>query len=192
METREQALHRILAEAGAELSEDDRRELVAHLDDAVDLRVRAGEPEDRAIASAVAELGDLRRIAGALQGTRLAEVKRRVNSRLAFTMIVYFAAMQFFMAPRCVRIFDKLHLPMPAVLAGFVALAEAMWAAWPLVLVALAGLGWLFLRTRRVPEAAGGTVALGALLALALFAASVCLPILNWEEIQQLPQFAPR
>jgi hypothetical protein len=191
MESRAEALRRILEEAAPGLSGEDLRELAAHVDDAVEARVRSGAAEDRAIAEAVADLGDLRRIAAELRRPRLAEVRRRVHSRLAFAMLVYFAAMQLFMAPQTARVFEELCLPMPALLAGFVALARAMRAAWPLVVLALAGLGWVLLRPNRIPSAVTATAATATVLAMAVFAAAVCLPILQWKELQQLPHFAP-
>ncbi len=192
MDTRKEALRRILADAAPELADDDRRELLAHLDDAVEAGMRAGLSEDQAAARAVADLGDVKRIAADLGRARLKAVLReRSVNVVGFCIFAEVVLLIWTMAPGCARVFADMCLPMPQALAFFVQLGQAMRIGWPVVLLLSAGVAVLVFRRSPVRRVSGQVLAAASLVLLVAFAVAAGVPIMNWESLQQLPTVTP-
>lgn len=158
MGTREEALRRILEATAAarNLSEDERRELLAHLEDSVEDRVRAGTPEAQAIAQALEEMGNLEAIARQFRAVRPVAVTPegqtlpvRVASLAAACALLTFCAVQLMVTPRFAMIFDQVDVPLPAMSVFFLGLSSLMRECTWFIVLALPFAGWGLLRLGR-------------------------------------------
>jgi len=160
MGSREEALRRIFDATGVgpRLTGDQKRELLSHLEDAVDAKVAAGVPEMDAVGQAFSELGDLRTIAGrfpdpapslatAAGGTIAPTIGGMAE--MGYALLLFFTFVQYVIAPPLLRVFVKVKVPMPSLTILFFNASEAMQRFWPAVALALAGLLIAVIRVRR-------------------------------------------
>lgn len=129
MSNREEALLRIFEATGVSgrLTDDQRRELLTHLEDAVASKVAAGAAEIDAIGRAFAELGPLPRIADALSpaGTRLATWSRGAALK-GVALLAVFSFIQVFLTPKFAWLFEDTGVEVPWLMGVFVGRAEGM------------------------------------------------------------------
>jgi hypothetical protein len=159
MSNREESLRRILDAALGDrrLTEDQRREIVAHLDDSVETKVAGGVPEVEAVASAFLDLGDLRKIARQFPtppaavtpegATIVASVPTVVWT--AYALLVFFLTLQTYVTPRFTEIFQRVKVPLPSLTVFFVSISQAVQGAPAIVLLVLAGLAAALVHFRR-------------------------------------------
>ncbi len=181
MPNREEALRKIFEATGVRLSDDQRRELLAHLEDAVEAKVDAGIPELEAVGQAFAELGSLKKLrfpepalAVATAGGGMVEPWIGGGAEMGYLLLLMFTFIQMVITPALVNVFVKTRVAVPGVTLLFWNVSDAMRAYWPLVAIMLAALGVLLVR---VPPAAkwrplltlslttGGAILLGGVLA---------------------------
>jgi hypothetical protein len=152
MANREEALRKIFDAFGesARLSDEQKRELLGHLDDAVEAKVAAGLPEMEAVAEAFVEFGDLRRIAKELPAPVPVAAAAGVPAffswsarlgRMGYASLLFFSFAQILIVPPLFNIFLKVHVALPTLTLLYWDLSEGMRRFWPAVVVALAGLG---------------------------------------------------
>ncbi|MBI3858245.1 MAG: hypothetical protein HY293_21390 [Planctomycetes bacterium] len=160
MANREEALRRIFEATGVEarLSDEQKRELLAHLEDAVEAKVAAGIPEMDAVGQAFVELGDLKRIARSFPApaavAATAEGPRfRVWSgslgEMGYLFLLFFTFVQLLITPALVQVFIKVRVPLPGLTLLFWTLSGSMRTYWPLLAAALIGLAVVLYRFRR-------------------------------------------
>jgi hypothetical protein len=122
MANREEALRRIFdgTGAGARLTDDQKRELLAHLEDAVEAKVDAGIPEMEAVGQAFAELGSLKKLrfpaAAPALSTTLGGLFQPWSGGLAemgFLLLLCFTFVQMLITPALVRVFLDVRVAMP-------------------------------------------------------------------------------
>lgn len=110
MANREEALRNIFEATGvdARLTDEQKRELLTHLEDAVEAKVAAGLPEMDAVGQAFVELGDLKTIARGFPSTPAAAVTPegaaldrwfRGAAETGYLLILFFAFIQFIITP---------------------------------------------------------------------------------------------
>lgn len=158
MVNREEALRRIFEATGtgARLTDDQKRELLAHLDDAVEAKVDAGIPEMEAVGQAFAELGSLTKLrfpeaspALATAGGGLLRPWIDATSAMGYLLLLLFAFLQMIVTPSLVEAFLTVQAPLPGLAVVFRELSDLMRAYWPLVALALAGLAVLLVHVPR-------------------------------------------
>jgi hypothetical protein len=192
MAGRVESLRNILATVpgAARLTEEQRKEIVAHLDDSVDAKVGAGSPEVEAVAQAFVELGDVRKIARRFPPPPLLSTPEGVNvvaaararAWTAFGLLVFFMLAQQAVTPRFAALFRQVKVHPPPLSEFFIGMSDDLAEGFPvkLLIVALAPLAVLISLPRlRAPRAASTAVLVMAWsLCLGLFAA-LCLPLLR-------------
>jgi hypothetical protein len=196
MANREEALRRIFEAAGmgARLTDDQKRELLAHLEDAVEKKVGAGVPEMDALGQAFSELGDLRKIAREFPSGPPAAVTPEgpVLDRwfpgsgwTAFVLFLFFGFIQLFIIPTFRQIYQQVRVTLPGLTLMIIGLSDAMRTYWPLTAAFALVLGaalWLSRRSGVPAKAAQvGLFLVGALLCTAALV-GVCLPLLSLLE----------
>lgn len=195
MGSREEALRRIFEATGVagRLSDDQKRELLAHVEDAVDAKVAAGASEMDAVGQSFAELGDLEKIARQFPAAAAvavtpegARVPLDTNgiAWMALCFLGFFTALGWFVTPRFAAIFQQLKVPMPTMTMLFVKFGDLMRStpAAPAVALLLIFAVAAILRRRRVPPAAAyGLLLVAAGLCVGL-AAGLFLPLLSLLE----------
>ena len=194
MGNREEALRRIFdaAGVGARLTEDQRRELLAHLEDAVEKKVAGGVPEMDAVGQAFAELGDLEKIARQFpdkpaavtpEGVRVL-ADGRAYAWMAFSLLSFFIVMGGTVAPRFAEIFQQVRVPLPGLTLFFMNLSHALGSKAGLAGLALllGGLLLVGVRRIRIPQPVSLVVLIGsAILCLGLLT-SLFVPLLSLLE----------
>lgn len=192
MSNLDEALRRILDVAAAgRLSEEQHRELLAHLEDSVEAKVAAGASEVDAVARSLEELGDLRKIARQFppprpvlvtpEGAVLAE--GTAYAATALILLAFFGVLGLFVGPKLADFFGQLRVPLPGLSVFFLGLGDAV-ASHPVAAIAvIAGLAAATWRFRaRIPRAAGAwALALSVGLCLAAVLA-LLLPLLSLME----------
>jgi hypothetical protein len=190
MPNRDEALRNILEAAGARLSDDQKRELLGHLDDAVEAKVDAGIPELEAVGQAFAELGSLKKLrfpepAVATAGGGFVEPRIGGGAEMGYLLLLLFTFIQLLITPALVNVFVQVRVAVPGLTMAFWSLSDAMRAYWPLVAIALVALAVLLFRVPRPSKwrallnlslTVGGAALLGGVLA------GVLLPFVNLIE----------
>lgn len=165
MSSLDEALRRILDVAAAgRLSEEQHRELLAHLEDSVEAKVAAGASEVDAVARSLEELGDLGKIARQFppprpvrvtpEGAVLAE--GTAYAATALILLAFFGVLGLFVGPKLADLFGQVRVPLPGMtvlLLGAIRLIADHPVAALAAAGALATATWRF-RTR-IPRAAG-------------------------------------
>jgi hypothetical protein len=153
MPNREEALRKIFEATGPRLSDDQTRELLAHLDDAVEAKVDAGVPEMEAVGQAFAELGSLKKLrfpepAPAVVTTSGGLVEPWIGggAEMGYLLLLMFTFIQLLVTPALVNVFVQVRVALPRATILFWNLSDAMRTYWPLVAIALAALGVLLVR----------------------------------------------
>lgn len=155
MPNREEALLRIFEATGAaaRLSEEQKRELLGHLDDAVEAKIAAGVPEMDAVGQAFIELGDLRKIAkGFPSAAPVVATPDGPVLRLAehgYALLLFFTFMQLIVLPKMLNLFLRVRVPVPGLTLFFWSVSDAMRSYWGVVAIALLGLAWTLIRVRK-------------------------------------------
>ena len=183
MANREEALRKIFEATGAgtRLTDDQKRELLAHLDDAVNAKVDAGMAEMEAVGQSFAELGSLKKLrfpepapALAMTSGNMIEPLIGGGAEMGYLLLLFFTFLQMVVTPAIVHVFVKVRMPVPGVTLLFWTLSDAMRTYWPLVVIALVALGVLLVRGRRTAKGRpfltlaltlGGALLLGGALA---------------------------
>jgi hypothetical protein len=161
MPNREEALRRILEASGicGRLSDDQKRELLAHVDDAVEAKVGAGVAEMDAVGQAFMELGDLEKIARQFPKPKPAAVTpegvllapdARAHVWVAASFLLYFIGMGWYVAPRYTVLYRQIRVPLPSLTLFFLNLTDALRSAAGLAGIALLGVGIFIVHLRRV------------------------------------------
>jgi len=195
MANREEALRRIFdaAGVGARLTDDQKRELLTHLEDAVEKKVGAGVPEIDAVGQAFSELGDLQKIARQFPDTPAAAVTpegvsvlpdSRAYGWMAFCFLTFFIVMGSYVAPKFGVIFGQVKVPLPGLTVLFMSLSQALGSNAGLAGLALALGGLLILRWRRVrvPRPLSLTVLIGSVVLCLGLVISLFLPLISLLE----------
>ncbi|HVE42233.1 MAG TPA: permease prefix domain 1-containing protein [Planctomycetota bacterium] len=195
MSNREEALRQIFeaTRVSGRLTEDQKRELLTHLQDAVEAKVGAGIPEMDAVGQAFADLGDLEKIARQFPGPGPAAVTPEggrvipdggVHAWMSVSFLVFFIVMGWFVVPRFTEIFRQVRVPLPSLTLFFLNLTDALRSAAGLAGLALliVGIFIAWLRRVRLPRAVTialmlGSVGLSVGLVICLF-----LPLLSLLE----------
>ncbi|HEX7900215.1 MAG TPA: permease prefix domain 1-containing protein [Planctomycetota bacterium] len=181
MPNREEALRKIFEAAETRLSDDQKRELLAHLEDAVEAKVEAGVPELEAVGQAFAELGSLKKLrfpeaapAVATAGGGLVEPWIGGGAEMGYLLLLMFTFIQMLITPALVNVFVKTRVAVPSLTLLFWNVSDAMRAYWPLVAIVLAALAVLLVRVPRAAKwrplltlslTTGGAILLGGVLA---------------------------
>ena len=191
MANREEALRRIFEATGvnARLTDDQKRELLAHVEDAVEAKVGAGMPEMDAVGQAFGELGDLEKIARQFPDKPAAAVTpegvtvlpdTRAYGWMAFCFLTFFIVMGSYVAPKFAAIFGQVKVPLPGLTVLFMSLSNALGSAVGLTGLAVFFGGLLVLRWRkvRVPRQVSLTVMIGSVVLCLGLAISLFLPLI--------------
>lgn len=150
MSNREEALRKIFEATGVSgrLTDDQKRELLTHLEDAVAAKTAAGTAEVDAIGQAFAELGPLPRIADQLSlQARLLAAWSRGAALKGLALLGLLAFFQAFLTPRFAHFFQETGAAAPGLLMMFVSAGES--ELLPLAAVVLTALGALQIVARR-------------------------------------------
>jgi hypothetical protein len=161
MPKREDALRKIFEATGVSgrLTEDQKRELLAHLEDAVEAKVGAGVPEMDAVGQAFAELGDLEKVSRQFPGPKPAAVTPegvvlvsdiRAHLWMAASFLAFFVLMGWFVAPKFTDIFRQVKVPLPGLTLFFLNLTDALRSAAGVAGLALLGVGIFVAHLRRL------------------------------------------
>jgi hypothetical protein len=137
MSSRDETLRRIFEGTGAgeRLSDAQKRELLAHLDDAVEAKVKAGVAELEAVGQAFAELGDLKKLRFPTSSFR---PWSGGTSELGYLLLLGFVGLEIFVLPPVLGLFNQFKAPLPGLTVVLHSLARGMSAAWPLTAAVLA------------------------------------------------------
>ena len=195
MANREEALRRIFEATGvnARLTDDQKRELLAHLEDAVEKKVGAGIPEMDAVGQAFEELGDLKRIAREFPASPPAAVTPEgirslayaySHTWMAFCFLAFFLVMGAFVAPKFLEIFRQVRVPLPGLTVLFLDLTGFLGSKPGLaVLAALFG-GMVFAVARgvRIPRPLAFTMLLASVVLCFGMLVGLFLPLLSLLE----------
>jgi hypothetical protein len=195
MPGREESLRRIFEATGvsARLTDEQKAELLTHLEDAVETKVAAGVPEMEAVGQAFTELGDLEKIARQFptpapvavtpEGIRVLGDTRNL-AWIALAHVGFFAFLSWFVTPRFAEVFRQVRVPLPGITLLFVKLGDLLRSS-PLVplgalLLLVVAIGVL----RRKPLPAGAAYVLLVIsVALCLgLAAGLFLPLISLLE----------
>ena len=195
MASREESLRNILASVpgSAKLTDDQRREIVAHLDDAVDAKTASGVPEIEAVAQAFVELGDVRKIADRFPPPPLLStpegLKILADSRsrawTAFGLLMFFMLAEFTITSRFAAVFRTVKVRPPALSEFFISISDGLVEGFLVkLLIAAGGLGSVILALPRMraPRAVSyGLLAVAWSLCLGLFV-GLGLPLISLLE----------
>lgn len=195
MASREEALRKIFETLGASsrLNEEQKRELLTHLEDAVEAKVGAGVPEMDAVGQAFAELGDLGKIGRqfpvAAPAALTAEGVRfltdgRAYAWMAFCFFAFFLTLTWFVTPRFGDVYGQVKVPLPTVTRLLLAFSDLL-RSGPGMAVMVLLMGGSLIHALRRPHVSTpvvfalllGSVALCVGLVVALF-----LPLLSLLE----------
>jgi hypothetical protein len=195
MGNREEALRRIFdaTGVGTRLTDDQKRELLAHLEDSVEKKVGAGVPEIDAVGQAFSELGDLKKIARQFPDKpALATPEGLVLDRwfpgagwTAFALFVFFIFIEITIIPGFAQVFQKARVPIPGLTIMFVNLSQVMRGSWPVTAAFALALGaalWLSRRSGFLGKAAHVGFFLFAATLCAAVVVATCLPLLSLLE----------
>ena len=195
MGNREEALRRIFEAtgAGARLTEDQKRELLTHLEDSVEKKVGAGVPELDAVGQAFSELGDLEKIARQFPDKPPAAVtpegivvagNEPAYAWMTLTFLVFFMMMGVFVVPRFMAIFGQVRVPLPGLTILFMGVSSALRSTAGLAGIALFFGGLLMLRWRRirVPRPVYQTILIGSVVLCFGLLISLFLPLISLLE----------
>jgi hypothetical protein len=183
MAGREESLRNILAAVPGSvgLTDEQRKEIVAHLDDSVDAKIGAGTPEVEAVAQAFVELGDVRKIARRFppppllstpEGIRIIAASR-YRAGTALGLLMFFMIAQRTITPQFVEVFNAVKVQPPLLSEFFIGMSAGLIDGFLIkLLIAGAGLGTVVyaLPLTRAPR----TVSYGLL----VVACSLCLGLL--------------
>lgn len=182
MESREEALRRILDAAGAKLTDVQRREILGHLEDSIDAKVRTGMEEPEATAQAFEELGPVEKIARQFPEGRPALVTPE-GARLlpsttgwalaAYTLLVVFTLLQIFVTPKFREVYDSANIPMPGLTYWVLQASLVLSTCAPVLVPGLLLLAWFIPRMSR--WARMRDVSLGIVIVLSLGCLAVAL-----------------
>lgn len=162
MAGREESLRNILATVpgSGRLTDEQRKEIVAHLDDSVDAKVGAGTPEVEAVAQAFVELGDVRKIVRRFpppsllstpEGVRIV-ADARYRGWMSFGMLVFFVLLQTVVTPKFAAIFKQVGVRPPPLSQFFIGMSGALGVDFlPVALLALIALAALIQALPRLP-----------------------------------------
>lgn len=190
MGNREEALRRIFdaTGVGTRLTDDQKRELLGHLEDAVDRKVGAGVPEIDAVGQAFSEFGDLKKIARQFPDKPAAVTAEGVRvlsdgpayGWLAFCFLTFFIVMGLYVAPKFTAIFQQVKVPLPGLTVLFLSLSNALGSKAGLAGLALAFGSLLILRWRkvRVPRPVSLTVLVSSAVLCLGLVISLFLPLI--------------
>lgn len=156
------------------------REIVAHLDDAVDAKVRSGSEEGPALAEALQEVGDLKSLAA--RYPRGASGGALASGYLAAVVFVVLLILQtMYVVPGVVGAFHRAHVELPALTHVTVAISAWVARGWFVLLLAAAALGWAAWRYRSNRWVSFGVplVGLVAGITTSLSAFSLLLPLIS-------------
>ena len=194
MGNREEALRRIFdaTGVGARLTEDQKRELLAHLEDAVEKKVSAGVGEMDAVGQAFGELGDLEKIARQFPEKPAVAVTpegvavpvlpdSRTYGWMAFCFMTFFIVMGSYVTPKFAAIFGQVKVPLPGLTVLFMSLSNALGSPVGLAGLALFFGGLLVLRWRkvRVPRQVSQAVMIGSVVLCLGLVISLFLPLIS-------------
>jgi hypothetical protein len=196
MPSREEALRRIFEATGVagRLTEDQKRELLAHLEDAVEAKVAVGVPEMEAVGQAFEELGDLRKIArsfppapGALAATPGGFIQLWWGgaTEMGYLLLLFFAFVEMMILPSFAVVFARTQVPLPGLTLLFLTLGFRMRESWLVVALVLLALGALVVKIRRLGRwrrAVEGVLVLGSALLCAAALAAAVLPLISLLE----------
>ncbi len=168
------------------LGEDRTREILAHLEDSMEAKLRDGLPETEALARALEEFGDLRQAAG--RGAPLLVTPEGATFRggfsralLLYVNVLLFVAFELIVTRKFTGILGGMNLELPTPYMFFEAIASALSANGAATALGLAGLGvalFALARTRWMARAWNWlALGLGLLLIAAFF--SVVLPMMS-------------
>ena len=194
MGNREEALRKIFdaTGVGARLTDDQKRELLTHLEDSVEKKVSGGMPEMDAVGQAFSELGDLEKIARQFPDKPVAVTPEgvtvlpdtRAYGWMAFCFLTFFIVMGSYVAPKFAAIFGQVKVPLPGLTVLFMSLSHALGSP-----VGLAGLALFFValfvmrwRKIRVPHALSLTVLVGTVILCLGLVVSLFLPLISLLE----------
>jgi hypothetical protein len=160
MPNREEALRRIFEATGvsARLSDEQKRELLGHLEDAVEAKVGAGVPEMDAVGQAFEELGDLKKIARdfppppeALAATPHGFINLWWGgaAEMGYLLLLFFTFVEMMILPSFAVVYAKAHTALPGLTVLCLTIAGLMRDNWPIVVAALLVLGIALYRFRR-------------------------------------------
>jgi hypothetical protein len=161
MANREEALRRIFEATGvdARLTDDQKRELLAHLEDAVEKKVGAGVPEMDAVGQAFQELGDLQKIARDFPSKPPAAVTPeglriladgRAYAWMAFCFLAFFTVMGWFVTPRFTEIFRQVRVPLPTLTRLFLTVSDAFRSLPGMAVLSVLLVGVLLVLVKRI------------------------------------------
>ena len=195
MGNREEALRRIFdaTGVGARLTEEQKRELLTHLEDSVEKKVGAGVPEIDAVGQAFSELGDLEKIARQFPDKPAAAVTpegvevlpdSRAYGWMAFCLLTFFIVMGTYVTPSFTALFGQVKVPLPGLTVLFMRLSTALGSTVGLSGLALFFGGLVILRWRRVrvPRPLSLTVLVGSAILCLGLVISLFLPLLSLLE----------
>ncbi len=197
MPNREEALRRIFEATGVSgrLTDDQKRELLTHVEDAVEAKVGAGMPEMDAVGQAFEELGDLKKIARDFPpapGAAVATPEGLIHlwwggaAEMGYILLLFFAFVEMMILPSFALVFAKARVPLPGLTILSLTVAEGMRANWPLVVGALLVLGVALYRIRRLGgmrrSAVECVLVLSGAVLCALVLAAATLPLISLLE----------
>jgi hypothetical protein len=196
MPNREAALRKIFEATGvsARLTEDQKRELLAHLEDAVETKVGAGVPEMDAVGQAFVEMGDLEKIArqfpkavppAAVTPEGFLRLWWGGAAEMGYLLLLFFALIEITIMPSFAVIFSKARVPLPGLTLMALSLSLPMREWWPLVVLGLVALGVAIYRIQRWGRwrrAVEAVLVLGGAALCALALAATALPLVSLLE----------
>jgi len=171
MANREDSLRRIFEATGvtARLSDEQKRELLTHLEDAVESKVAAGVPEMEAVGQAFTELGDLEKIARQFptpvpvavtpEGIRVLGDPRNLVW-IALSHLGFFAFLSWFVTPRFAEVFRQVRVPVPGLTLLFMKAGDLLRSSPLVPAAALLLLGAAIVVLRRKPLSVAASYAL--------------------------------
>jgi len=195
MPNREEALRRIFEATGvsARLTDDQKRELLAHVEDAVEAKVGAGVPEMEAVGQAFSELGDLEKIAGQFPGPQPVAVTPegplsletgRALTWSAFCFFALFLALSWYVTPKFAAVFQQVRVPLPGLTALFLTISQGFRPLPVLlgVVVLLSVLEKFGLRRIRIPRPIGYVLLVASVTLCVGLVVSLFLPLVSLLE----------
>jgi hypothetical protein len=192
MAGREESLRRILetVPGSLRLTDEQRREIIAHLDDSVEAKTSAGTPEVEAVAQAFVELGDVRKIARRFppppllstpEGIRVVAASR-ARAWTAFGLLMFFMTAEFAITSRFAAIFRTVKVRIPLLSEFFIGISDGLMDGFLVkLLIAGAGLAMVIYalpRTRAPRAVSYGLLGVAWSLCIGLFVA-LSLPLLS-------------
>jgi hypothetical protein len=148
MSSRDETLRRIFKGTGAaeRLNDEQKRELLAHLDDAVESKVKSGVAELEAVGQAFAELGDVKKLRFPTSSFR---PWSGGTAELGYLLLLGFVGLEVFVLPSVLGMFQQFKAPLPALTLVLHSLGRGMTSGWPLTAAALALLAYGIWRAPR-------------------------------------------